>query len=51
MSELAKRILTALVAAPLALVMIYLGGLPLAAFLALVSAGCAWEFYRIAAAG
>jgi len=50
-SELAKRILTALVAAPLALVMIYLGGLPLAAFLALVSAGCAWEFYRIAAAG
>lgn len=51
MSELAKRILSALVAAPLALVVIYLGGLPLAAFLAAVSAGCAWEFYRIAAAG
>jgi len=50
-SELTQRILTALVAAPLALVMLYLGGLPLAAFLALVSAGCAWEFYRIAAAG
>jgi phosphatidate cytidylyltransferase len=50
-SELTKRILTALVAAPLALVMLYLGGLPLAAFLALVAAGCAWEFYRIAAAG
>jgi len=50
-SELTKRILTALVAAPLALAMLYLGGLPLAAFLALVSAGCAWEFYRIAAAG
>src|SRR6185295_10722206 len=30
--------------------MVYLGGLPLAAFLSLVSAGCAWEFYRIATA-
>jgi len=50
-SELSKRILSALVAAPLALAMIYLGGLPLAAFLSIVSAGCAWEFYRIAAAG
>ena len=51
MSELAKRIAAALVAAPLALVMIYLGGLPLAVFLSVVSVGCAWEFYRIAAAG
>ena len=51
MSELAKRIITALVAAPLALVMIYLGGLPLAAFLAAIAAGCAWEFYRIAREG
>ena len=51
MSELAKRILAALVAAPLALAMIYVGGLPLAAFLAAVSAGCAWELYRIARAG
>ena len=51
MSDLAKRIISALIAAPLALIMIYLGGLPLAAFLAAVSAGCAWEFYRIAAAG
>jgi phosphatidate cytidylyltransferase len=50
-SELAKRIVSALVAAPLALAMIFLGGLPLAAFLAVVSAGCAWEFYRLAAAG
>jgi phosphatidate cytidylyltransferase len=49
-SDLAKRIASALVAAPLALVMVYLGGLPLAVFLAAVSAGCAWEFYRIAAA-
>ena len=51
MTELAKRVLSALVAAPLALVMIYLGGLPLATFLAAVSAGCAWELYRIARGG
>ena len=51
MSELTKRILSALVAAPLALVMIYLGGLPLSVFLSAVSVGCAWEFYRISAAG
>jgi len=50
-SELAKRILTAVIAAPLALLMIYLGGLPLATFLAVISAGCAWELYRIARAG
>lgn len=51
MSELTTRILAALVAAPLALVMVYLGGLPLAAFLAAVSVGCAWELFRIARAG
>ena len=51
MTDLAKRIISALIAAPVALIMIYLGGLPLATFLAAVSAGCAWEFYRIAAAG
>ena len=51
MSELTKRVLAALVAAPLALVMVYLGGLPLAAFLAAVSVGCAWELFRIARAG
>jgi len=50
-SELATRVLAALVAAPVALLMLWLGGLPLAVFLAAVSAGCAWEFYRIAAAG
>jgi len=49
-SELTTRVLTALVAAPIALAMIWLGGLPLAAFLAAVSAGCAWEFFRIARA-
>ena len=51
MSELAKRVIAAVVAAPIALVMLYLGGLPLAVFLSAISAGCAWEFYRIAAAG
>ena len=50
MSELATRIIAALIAAPLALIMIWLGGLPLAVFLAAVAAGCAWEFYRIASA-
>lgn len=51
MSELAKRVITAGIAAPVALVMVYVGGLPLAAFLSAVSAGCAWEFFRIARAG
>jgi phosphatidate cytidylyltransferase len=50
-SELAKRILTAVVAAPLALAMIAVGGLPLAALLALLAAGCAWELFRIARTG
>jgi len=50
-SELTKRVLSALVAAPLAIVMIYLGGLPLAVFLAATSVGCAWELFRIARAG
>ena len=50
MSELATRVLSALVLAPVALGVIYLGALPLAAFLAAVSAGCAWEFYRLARA-
>ena len=48
MSELAKRVITALVLAPVALGVIYLGGLPLATFLAAVSVGCAWEFFRLA---
>lgn len=50
MSELTTRVLAALVAAPVALAMVWVGGLPLAAFLAVVSAGCAWEFYRLARA-
>ena len=48
MSELATRVISALVLAPLALGVIYLGGLPLATFLAAAAAGCAWEFFRLA---
>ena len=50
MSELALRIAFAVVAAPAALVIIYLGGAPLAILLSIVSAIGAWEFYRIARA-
>ena len=50
MSELATRVVSALVLAPVALGVIYLGGLPLATFLAAVSVGCAWEFFRLARA-
>ena len=48
MSELAKRVLVSVVAAPLALWIVLAGGAPLAALLAIVSAVGAWEFYRIA---
>jgi phosphatidate cytidylyltransferase len=48
MSELAKRVLVSIVAAPLALWVVLAGGAPLAALLAIVSAVGAWEFYRIA---
>ena len=50
MSELAKRILFSIVAAPLALWIVLAGGAPLAALLAIVSAVGAWEFFRIARA-
>jgi phosphatidate cytidylyltransferase len=50
MSELALRVLFAVVAAPLALWIVIAGGAPLAALLAIVSAIGAWEFYRIARA-
>ncbi len=48
MSELTKRVLFSVVAAPLALWIVLAGGAPLAALLAIVSALGAWEFYRIA---
>lgn len=50
MSELTKRILVAIVAAPLAIVAVFAGGAALAALLAIVAALGAWEFYRIARA-
>lgn len=50
MSELAKRVLVAVVAAPLALAAVIAGGWALAALLAMASALAAWEFYRIARA-
>ena len=50
MSELTLRILFAVVAAPLALAIVLVGGAPLAALLAVVSALGAWEFFRIARA-
>ncbi len=50
MSELATRVVVALILAPLALGVIYLGGLPLATFLAATAVGCAWEFFRLARA-
>ena len=50
MSELAKRILFSIVAAPLALWIVLAGGAPLAALIAIVSAVGAWEFFRMARA-
>ena len=47
MSELARRVLFSVVAAPVALWIVLAGGAPLAALLAIVSAIGAWEFYRI----
>lgn len=50
-SELTKRVLVALVAAPFAVWMIWLGDAPLATLLGVVSAISAWELYRIAKEG
>ena len=51
MSELARRVAFAVIAAPLAIGLIYLGGPFLAALLGIVAALGAWEFCRIARAG
>src|SRR5689334_16150782 len=48
MSELARRVAFAVVAAPAAIALIYVGGLPLALLLALVAGIGAWELYRMA---
>jgi phosphatidate cytidylyltransferase len=49
MSELARRVLFAVVAAPLAVLVIWWGDAALATLLAVVAALGAWEFYRMAA--
>jgi phosphatidate cytidylyltransferase len=48
-SELAKRVASALVGAPVALACIWFGGAPLATLLSVIAAAGAWEFYRMAA--
>lgn len=48
MSELTRRVLVGVIAAPLGVLVIFAGGAALAALLAIVSALGAWEFFRIA---
>jgi phosphatidate cytidylyltransferase len=50
-SEFAKRVIFAVIAAPAVLATAWLGGAPLAALLSLASAIGAWEFYRLAVPG
>ncbi|MDQ3996638.1 MAG: phosphatidate cytidylyltransferase [Gemmatimonadota bacterium] len=50
MSELTRRVLFAVVAAPLGIWILLAGDWPLAALLAVASALAAWEFYRMARA-
>jgi phosphatidate cytidylyltransferase len=49
-SELTRRILFGVIAAPIAIVILVVGGAPLAALLSIVAALGAWEFFRIARA-
>ena len=51
MSELARRVAFAVVAIPVALVVLWVGGVWLALLLALISGLGAWELFRIARAG
>lgn len=51
MNELGRRAIVALIGAPLAIGIIWIGGAPLATMLGALSAVAAWEFYRIAHAG
>ena len=50
-SELTRRILFAVVAAPVAIAIVLVGGAALAALLAVTAALGAWELFRIARAG
>ena len=47
MSELSKRVTFSVIAAPLAVYLVYLGGAPLAIFLSVASGIAAREFYRM----
>ncbi len=51
MSELARRVIVALIGAPLAILIIWFGDAALATLVSALSAVAAWEFYRIARAG
>ncbi|HVT39366.1 MAG TPA: hypothetical protein VHE78_09995, partial [Gemmatimonadaceae bacterium] len=48
MSEFAKRLIFSLVAAPLCIWIVWLGGPAFVVFLSATSALCAYEFYRLA---
>lgn len=50
-SELTRRTLFGVIAAPIAIAILIIGGAPLAALLAICAALGAWEFFRIARAG
>lgn len=47
MSELTKRVLFAIIAVPLALAIVFLGGPTLVALIGVMSGIAAWEFYRL----
>ena len=51
MSELAKRTIFSVIAAPLAVAILFYGEWPLALLLSVIAGLGAWEFYRIAVAG
>ncbi|WP_309673194.1 phosphatidate cytidylyltransferase [Gemmatimonas sp.] len=51
MNELARRAVVALIGAPIALGIIWLGGAPLATLAGALSGVAAWEYYRIAREG
>src|SRR5690242_14432147 len=50
MSELSKRVWVSVIAAPLVLAIVFVGGAALAGLLAVVSALAAWEYFRMARA-
>jgi len=49
-SELTRRVVVGVIAAPIAIAIVIYGGAPLAALLAVTSAIAAWEFFRLARA-